>query len=127
MNGYTVYVYSGPNKDTYGLIQESEYDHGSHTMKYKVIVSGYTDYHYGYTVPDRIFWELAANTAIYFPTESWTRVKGSGYRAKILKRNWVNNTFTYDIMIPESEFPTHPMDYLPHDTYLTVGGTELSP
>jgi hypothetical protein len=127
MNGYTVYIHSGANSGTHGVIQGSEYNHDTHTMNYKIMVRGYTDYDYAIEVPDRIFWTAAANTAIYFDTDTWVRVKANGYSAKVLKRNWANNTFTYDIMIPESEFPMHPMDYLPSDTYLTVSGSELYP
>jgi hypothetical protein len=127
MNGYTVYIHSGANSGTHGLIQGSEYNHDTHTMNYKIIVHGYYDNDYGYEVPDRIFWTAAANTAIYFDTNAWVQLKSNNYRARVLKRNWVDNNFTYDIMIPESEFPTHPMDYLPHDTYLTVRGSDLYP
>lgn len=50
-----------------------------------------------------------------------------GMRGQVKERKWSAETkdFNYLITIPESEFPCHPMDYLPTDVTLWLRGSQI--
>jgi hypothetical protein len=50
-----------------------------------------------------------------------------GMRGQVKERRWSAEAgdFNYLILIPESEFETHPMDYLPSDVSLWLRGSQI--
>lgn len=121
----TVYA---PDFDNTGVILSRDDNEGVYHVKF----TEYTDtsaYDACYNTVESYKWLGRDQIApVYDGYVSLGRTSGyEGMRGQVQKREWSaeDRDFNYLVLIPESEFPCHPMDYLPSDVTLWLRGSQI--